>query len=498
MKPLKVVILGALLSGAIVGASGGSVSWVSDWSYPGDPGGWYWMYDDAEAAPPFAEPALDPMPEGPYSEYSIHNNPDAIKIEPFDDEPYSYVLPDSFWYFGIWYDPGHTLYISPDGWISFDDAAQKGFPAPPDIEYVFPAVQDPNSLIAALWENFDPTRSSGAADNNRIYYMYDSISKTLWVEWYKVEHKETGNEYTFMTSLVLGGQERLEVKGACGVLFSWHLIHFYYNTASAGWEADGAETGFEDYTGCYGIHYKGAIDTQTDDFHAVRAGYKRVFNYDLSAIDIALEPDYPGHAGAEVEISATVMNLGIEPAGNSLVSCRIWDVSGSRREQIWDVNVQVDSIPSQIHNPDADYKREVTFPTFTSPQAGEMEIEVFAHYTRDECRANDTARLELTAIAEDENYVPPSFGLEVSSVIPASGECEIRFAVPHSSRVKLEVFGIDGRRITTLQSGTCRPGIHNLAWDGTDDSGRKISAGLYFIRMETDGFSDVRKLVIIN
>jgi hypothetical protein len=159
--------------------------------------------------------------------------------------PFRYLLPDSFWYFGQWYEPGDNLWFSSDGWVSFDPAAAQDFPTPPVDDPPFPVTDDPNAIIAPLWQDNDPTQTPEPNDRNRKWYYYDVDSKKLVFQWYDIQGHATGNVYDYEVILHMGGQELLEVDD-CGVLYSGHLIHFLYNTSSAGWTAENGATGFED------------------------------------------------------------------------------------------------------------------------------------------------------------------------------------------------------------------------------------------------------------
>lgn len=221
------------------------------------------------------------MPQGSYSNYTIHNNPNAIKAHPlYNDRPYVDSLPDSCWYYGHWYTPGDGLYISPDGWVSFDDRIEgDGYPHPPVTNPPIPNSNPVNELTAVLWEDYNPTMNQDTAcDTNRLYYLYDTTSNILTVEWYKVRHNHSLSQYTFLMTLKLGGKDLLETD-SIGELVSKHFIHFMYNTCSKTWNSDSAATGIEDATGTKGIYYEGTIETQTDSFHVIRAGYKGPATY---------------------------------------------------------------------------------------------------------------------------------------------------------------------------------------------------------------------------
>jgi flagellar hook assembly protein FlgD len=47
------------------------------------------------------------------------------------------------------------------------------------------------------------------------------------------------------------------------------------------------------------------------------------------------------------------------------------------------------------------------------------------------------------------------------------------------------VYSVDGRRVRTLVRESREPGEYQATWDGRDDGGNPISAGVYYARLET-------------
>jgi hypothetical protein len=385
MKPLvstrKLWILLAVL-GALgaTAADAGEVSWFSN--PKATPNGWYWAYDDAETSPPFAEPVLAPMPAGPYSEHTIHDTLAANRLSPYNDEPYMYTLPDSFWYYGYWFEPGAHLYISPDGWISFHNLSEEGFPNPPSASPPFPNVAAPNMIIAPLWADYDPTRTLGSTDSNRVYYLYHTNTNSLIVEWYKIQGRASGNAYTFQVQIQLGGQELLSEYANCGVVFSYHFIHFIYNTASAGWAAESGATGFEDPDGLKGVTYMGTINTSGDDFHAIRAGYKRVFAHDVAA-DMFFSPGHIVLRYTPIEPKVVVANIGEETEHLTVnLDITIEGDDGDPDTVYHHILGSYDLFPGQ--------KDTLTAPCWEPEEFGNLYTKILRVYLdRDECLGND-------------------------------------------------------------------------------------------------------------
>lgn len=80
---------------------------------------------------------------------------------------------------------------------------------------------------------------------------------------------------------------------------------------------------------------------------------------------------------------------------------------------------------------------------------------------------------------------------------PAPTAVTLRFGLPRTARIELALHDQQGRRVRTLFDGECAAGEHSLAWDVRDGSGRKVSAGLYFVRLEVEGRSLVTRLAVI-
>lgn len=73
----------------------------------------------------------------------------------------------------------------------------------------------------------------------------------------------------------------------------------------------------------------------------------------------------------------------------------------------------------------------------------------------------------------------------------------IRYALPSTQRVTLEVYDVTGRKVRTLVDGSREAGTHSVHWDARDAAGRPLSAGVYLYRMRTDGFEATRRTVLV-
>lgn len=69
---------------------------------------------------------------------------------------------------------------------------------------------------------------------------------------------------------------------------------------------------------------------------------------------------------------------------------------------------------------------------------------------------------------------------------PLRSGSDIHFALPAAGRFRLDVFDLRGRLVRSLGSGVLPAGGHARAWLGDDSDGRRVSTGVYLLRLTTD------------
>ena len=92
---------------------------------------------------------------------------------------------------------------------------------------------------------------------------------------------------------------------------------------------------------------------------------------------------------------------------------------------------------------------------------------------------------------------PPSLLLAQNCPNPFNPRTLIRFELPRELEVRLTIFGLDGKRVRTLVSGTLASGSHDYYWQGRDAAGREVAAGVYFYRLEAGGYTQTRRMVLV-
>ena len=80
---------------------------------------------------------------------------------------------------------------------------------------------------------------------------------------------------------------------------------------------------------------------------------------------------------------------------------------------------------------------------------------------------------------------------------PSAGAVNLRFSIAYAGDVEMSVFDTQGRQIATPARGYHEAGPHDVVWDGRLDSGGKLQAGLYFVRLRAAGQELRERLVRI-
>lgn len=78
---------------------------------------------------------------------------------------------------------------------------------------------------------------------------------------------------------------------------------------------------------------------------------------------------------------------------------------------------------------------------------------------------------------------------------PFAAATRVRFTLPLPARVDLRVFGLDGREVRRLAAGEFAAGPQSVAWDGRDERGARVAAGLYYVRCSAGGAVAAQRVV---
>jgi uncharacterized delta-60 repeat protein len=109
-----------------------------------------------------------------------------------------------------------------------------------------------------------------------------------------------------------------------------------------------------------------------------------------------------------------------------------------------------------------------------------------------------TPRIIASGIDEQESAQPDGATRILAAYPnPLAGQSTITFAVPRDEFVELRIYDVAGRLVRRLAEEQLPAGQHARAWDGKDDAGRRVAAGVYFCRLHAGESVQKKSLLVL-
>jgi hypothetical protein len=95
-------------------------------------------------------------------------------------------------------------------------------------------------------------------------------------------------------------------------------------------------------------------------------------------------------------------------------------------------------------------------------------------------------------LVENEKILPANFILYQNYPNPFNPSTKIEFALPVQTQLQLNVYNMLGEKVAEVFSGTLEGGFHEFVFDAAN-----LSSGVYVYRIESDKFTDSKKMSIL-
>ncbi|MDW7987123.1 MAG: FlgD immunoglobulin-like domain containing protein, partial [candidate division WOR-3 bacterium] len=99
-------------------------------------------------------------------------------------------------------------------------------------------------------------------------------------------------------------------------------------------------------------------------------------------------------------------------------------------------------------------------------------------------------------IESENSNLPQTFALAPNYPNPVYTQTTIKWQIPEATHVTLVIYDPAGRKVATLLNERYEPGYYETRWNGTDEYGRKVPAGIYFYEMKAGNYLARRKMVM--
>ncbi len=159
----------------------------------------------------------------------------------------------------------------------------------------------------------------------------------------------------------------------------------------------------------------------------------------------------------------------------ALVAYLNWQVVGGARESTVEVNPQYQLISLEwepmVDNVDT-IQVMIVLETEDQPMIGSVLVDNVV-----------LQGVNLLSVQAEPAESVVDWRLEPAYPNPFNAATTIGFTAPLAGLVELAVYDLAGRRVTTLAKGIYAPGSYRITWNGADDSGSVLPAGVYLVRL---------------
>jgi hypothetical protein len=98
----------------------------------------------------------------------------------------------------------------------------------------------------------------------------------------------------------------------------------------------------------------------------------------------------------------------------------------------------------------------------------------------------------VTALSNSNELIPAIFDISQNYPNPFNPVTNIDYQLPKTSRVIIEVFNIRGQKVFELVKGVKSAGIYTINFNG-----HALSSGIYFYRIEAEGFTKIKRMLLL-
>ncbi|HTW90741.1 MAG TPA: FlgD immunoglobulin-like domain containing protein [bacterium] len=143
----------------------------------------------------------------------------------------------------------------------------------------------------------------------------------------------------------------------------------------------------------------------------------------------------------------------------------------------------------------------IQFKNWSADSLGTFSIACSTELAGDVDHANDAVHGSVVVVPSlavtEKPGLPGVFALDNALPNPFTGRTVVRFGVAHSGQTNVSIYSPAGTLVRTLCSSVLTPARYSLAWDGKDERGRAVPAGVYFCRLQAGGRSTSKRITLV-
>jgi len=395
-----------------------------------------------------------------------------------DDQTVQRDLPFTFRYYGQDYT---QISICTNGWIAMGSTASVDYSNSP-----IPNPDGPPAMLAAFWEDLSPQLSGS------VLTYYDAVNHYYIVEYSRVREYTPANAFETFEAILYDPAFYPTLTGDGMVKYQYHTIQDNLSCT----------VGIENLQETDGLQvlYNNNLNPNS---HPIVSQSAVIFTTGTEALAVevtltpAVTPVTIPAAGGSFNYTITIHNGETDP-----VTFDTWIEAALPAGSIYSVLVRQDI----TLNPGVTLSRNMTQNVPGSAPQGEYLYSAYTGVHPNVVYSSDS--FPFTKLGVDlsvgggwdlsgwdemtDGITPSEFTLGQNYPNPFNPSTNFEFAVPSAGKVEIAIFNITGQLVEKLIDGNLEAGYYNITWNA-----EQLPSGVYFYRMEGEGFSVVKKCVLM-
>src|SRR4030095_4939140 len=151
---------------------------------------------------------------------------------------------------------------------------------------------------------------------------------------------------------------------------------------------------------------------------------------------------------------------------------------------------------SQQHALCSNIRDEGAYSIALGPNNGNGVVVIAGTISHDQCANSDFCTIKYTqtglGITQISGNIPDKYSLGQNYPNPFNPATNINFSIPKTGNVRLAVYDIQGKEIETIVNESLAAGTYKVDFDAA-----RLSSGVYFYRIDAEGFSEVKKMILV-
>ena len=100
--------------------------------------------------------------------------------------------------------------------------------------------------------------------------------------------------------------------------------------------------------------------------------------------------------------------------------------------------------------------------------------------------------------ATNENILMPNqFRVYDAYPNPFNPVTTLRYQLPEANMVTVKIYDMAGREVKNLIGQQQSQGLHSIQWNGTNNLGKAVSAGIYLYQVQSGMYNQTNKMILL-